>query len=407
VTDSVFDETTPRPHSDWPGLRTTAAFEGGWSDGSNGRHRPPTNYGEESWRVGWTDGRVAQDTEEHEQILRNQSAYERSQLVLSRMREAEAARAEVSVAEMRQERARVEAERVKEVYSELAQKFRRHRADFSQSVGWLYLIVAFFLFLADLPLSFLAADGLGIRTAIINSAGQRSGVDDLRQLSANWPALWEPLVLAMGLAAMGLFFKLVLDYVFLSDSEESSGRRTLAWIVFGLLTVGAIVAYIYLGDLRAEDKLVAATITAGKPVSLARLQSLGRTAFTLLAVVLPLTGACFFAFGAKKLHNARQLHELRDESKRADDALDTALDQTTRARANLAAAEAALAYARTEPLVSDSLYALYRHGYERGYNAPESLLFGASVYERCRANVERWIGVALQMQNEERRGRRE
>jgi hypothetical protein len=397
----VVGATADDPITGLNGLRTTAAFEGGWSDGSNGNHRAPLNYAEAPWRVGWTDGRVGQPREEHRDLLRIQADYERSQLVLHRTREAEAARAQLAVAQIQEERLRASAEQAGRAFLPVRDDRSSHRGEYSRSIGWLYVVTATVLFLADLPLSFLAADALGISTSIKMGA-RLVGVDDLRSLRQNWPALWEPLILALGIAALGLFFKVVADFFLSSEAKESKIARMARLLLLVLMVAGMIGTYVKLGALRSEDKLIAAKLKEHKAPALNRLGDLSRDSFIFLAVVLPVIGAFLFAAGTKKVHNSDSFEELKSTVLGTQKELDTALDATSRARGDVAAADAALLFARSEPLISDSLYVMYEHGYNRGYAAPESLFQGASVYERCLANVERWLGIALQHQNEVR-----
>ncbi len=80
-------------------------------------------------------------------------------------------------------------------------------SSYSALLGLVYCVVAVVLWIADLPLSLLAADRLDIRSNYAQLA-------DLTSLFQNWKSMWEPLAFAIGIAVLGLFFKFVADFFF-------------------------------------------------------------------------------------------------------------------------------------------------------------------------------------------------
>jgi hypothetical protein len=285
--------------------------------------------------------------------------------------------------------------------------------------------VAIVLFLSDIPLTLkLVAKGFDLKTEVLDQWGQKAyGVDELLvKTSSVVLQLWEPLALALGIALAGVFIKLFLDDVIFQETAEVRRKRIVALSViagFFLVTIfwlGLFRSEVQntmsqgnLDNARAEleDKLRRQGLPPAEiQIQLAKLQpkpesKTEKATFILLTVTLPLVaGACFSA-GWRRLKDTQRYHQLRRELKKLEQRLETASSSLHSALADRESAQTWLKLNTENPKVDEvdaetqQELSLYRHGYFRGVNVPETIDHGLTLYDRVQRSAQKILAKRL------------
>lgn len=372
----------------WPRLSAENAER---SDHSTGL--TPTSHDAPEWKTGWTDGRVGIETPGQRQLFELE-AKRRTTARAEELREAvSAADADFQVARAKRERGHADAQRVEEIYARLDEDRIGSPSAFSYPLGLFYLFIAFVLFVADLPLSLLAAEGIDI-------AGDYVSLGDLSKLLATFSSSWEAIAFAAGIAALGLFFKFVADFFF---KPKYARDRRVRWLSVGLLlaVVGLVVLnLIFLAEVRSAQHALSAAIRnhpANVQPLLDATELWGHRAFVCLTLTLPILGGICASAGWSRLQNVlrlREVHRERIDARNADDALETEYRQAER---KLRVAWNLLE--RVDDLTAASAaaaYDLYVKGFVRGLAVPETIHGNRRLHERIGITFERWMAVADQ-----------
>lgn len=378
----------------WPALRADNRER---SDNSSGEPEP-TSFNDPEWRTGWTDGRVGVPSPHALEIYRQDAA--------RRLADARAAlegrhtKAEVDHKAVLEDQQFVAAD-----YTGVTEKFRELEKDrmdnptsYSMPLGLFYLAVAVILWIADVPLSLLAADGLGIRT-------DYNALSNLRTIRSSWTALWEPLAFAIGIAALGLFFKFVADFFF----KPRLAKRLTVKIVAGilLLCVMGMVGYnlFVLAGLRTgvrqlqeAQRQAAAGASSVDIAALSReMESRANLAFVLLTLTLPTIGGICASAGWHRLQNAIRYKTILKEHGLAREKLTAAQEKVHQAAAVLATAKATLSnLPESATDAALAAQALYSHGFIRGFAVPETMHNGRRLHEQVGGVLRRLISAGEQ-----------
>jgi hypothetical protein len=392
------------------------------SDSSNRRyHKPPSEYEDQTWHLGWTDGRCGQPAGDNESILRARARLAWQHKISASEAEIGATSAVVNIAQSILGRLRNRLDSAVAEHHKLTSERNDNPQSYSLSLWVIYSLAAVCLLAADLPLSLkLVAMGYGVTTE--NPMDARS-IDDL--FIHPWYVIthfWEALLLAAGIALAGIFVKYFLDAVVYREEQ-----KTLSW-VFAATLSGLLVLFIattfLLGMFRADvqrqknitdltnklsyleeqrgakpdpqiDKAITNinTLITGEQGG-SRL-SVRTISFIALTLLFPIIGGVCFSVGWRKLVKVRRLRRAGKEMAMAEIAFDAGLARYEQARGALESQikglERDLTTYATADDYAEMLVNLYRHGYSRGRNVPETIDAGASLYDRCEKAVARLL----------------
>jgi hypothetical protein len=396
------------------------------SDNSNRKfHKPPTEYDDYVWHLGWTDGRYGQPRDNNEALLRAQAK-------LRWQREVAAMDAEVAAARARAGRLKDSLDRVRQGYEQLRDIYLaavRERSEnpqaFSMSLWLIYSLVALLLFAADLPLSLkLVAMGYGVTTEDPDSGRTVDNLlTDPRFVITHF---WEAMLLALGIALAGVFVKYFIDSVVYGD-ERPARPRTFYAVVMVVL-VGFLVTTVLLGVFRADQQrnkqvqsltnqvkeleqqqqrrpspqladAINDTRTRIKGLEDESALSVRTVSFIALTLLFPVVGGICFSVGWRKLVKSYHHRKLGKEYRQVDEQYDRALLAHGEAEGAREALEQKLARAVQEYATGDAYaearVSLYRHGYMRGRNVPETIDAGESLYNRCENSVAKLLAKKM------------
>jgi len=222
------------------------------SDGSSGAALLASRYDNGLWRVAWTDGRLGVDPGPHQELVLAQAelAYQ-TRIVPVRDALAEA-EADENARKSEHDRNEKEWERASAEFVEVSNQQRRDPAEFSRLMGAIYFVAAIAIMLADIPLSLIVADALGIHIAVPSGDPH-----DLFNLLRHWNNAWEAVLVALGVASLAIIFKLIIDRLYIRDDESETWQKALrSGFRIGALCVaaGAAIYTCYvMGDLRAQQ----------------------------------------------------------------------------------------------------------------------------------------------------------
>jgi len=355
------------------------------SDGSAPDGLSPSRYEHGLWRAGWTDGRLGQTPDPQLQLVASQGALTRS------LRSAEASRklADATAAEQHQ---RYISEQYRKRWNDISAEYDRLIADrrensvaYSKGMAWVYLLFGILIFVADMPLSFKVAPTLGVslRANINNEPVSTSNLGDL---FANIGAFWEPVAVAVGIAALTIAFKIVIDKIHRPFGHETRWSRLISsMFMFGFIAA-AVGAFVLIARARAD-------YDAGTETDNTML-------FTVLAIMFPLvSGYCFSMARAAWQNTAHFQHVTREhavvwqQSVGANEAIE-------RASAAVVATQKELDLIEHDTVEGDFLKNIYLHGYQRGRCVPETADQQASLFDRCEQLVHYWLAQLPQINHE-------
>jgi len=378
----------------WPALRLDNRER---SDNSHGEPLP-TSYDDPEYRKGWTDGRVGARSANQRKLFELIATRRRDEQVAQLQQKHDAAIAIHLTAREQSLRAKADSDRIDKIYYDREQHCIENPSHYSWLLGLVYCIVALILWLADLPLSLLAADGLDIRT-------DYNALADLSLIKANWTALWEPLAFAIGIAALGLFFKFVADFFF-----KPRIRSHPAFKVISIILVVGVVALVswnlyYLAQLRAGVKSLheaqrSATLNNTAPGNIDALsremQRRAGMAFVLLTLTLPIIGGICASAGWARLQNAWARYALRRARRGIRRVLDelARIEQLAFAARRTALDEMQAARGVSTGAAVDAALTLYEDGFMRGFLVPETIHNGRRFHERVEFAIGRWLAIA-------------
>lgn len=401
------------------------------SDGSNKKYkRPIAHIAGGDWDLGWTDGRLNQSPHTYKQAL---LAAARLQVAEQVAKLEEQAEEQKSVLARHRESLTRRLPRLQFLRDSLNNLQTQRLSDimnFSIPLGLSLVLIALLVWMADIPLCLmLVAGGFGIRLddLYVNASGVRQSLT-VNNLFLHpilvATHLWEPLVLAFGLAFSPMILKLFLEEFFFRDpSRDRLPRKRFYLYVF--TTTVLLGTFIVLGVFRGhslrssqEEKsreirkeLQSLSQSAGggfidadatRPSSTSSgieqpQDKLTIGAFILLSVMLSTCGALLFYSGWNRLSGAYKYHSLRIAAKIAE--MRYAQDSKGAAQAEnlLDRIQRELLPERRSPQYLsahiDTRLKAYQHGYERGYAVPETLREGEGMYARCRGVLIRGIAA--------------
>jgi hypothetical protein len=403
--------------------------EEGASDGSNGKYkREPVRYDYQLWNLGWTDGRLGQPIETNEAVLR--SRVRLAWLRRARVAESRIANNKASANQLREALDKIQAklELARRHFDELSQRRLNKYYESSYALAFVYLLVACVLFLSDVPLSLrLVAKGFDLKTQVLDPATNTVliSVDDL--VKRPWQVfsnLWEPIVLALGIALAGVFIKFFLDELIFREDQEQKQPRKVKIVLWAILSIFLITLGL-LGLFRAkvQSDLQESTFQLQKAALENRLRTQGLPqgqitdiaqslrppsqetglavgTFIALTVTLPLIGGVCFSAGWRRFKNARHFDEVKRDIRQLERKQDETLGTLNGAEGQVRTLEQWLTQLEQERKLGDpetEFYVnMYRHGYYRGINVPETIEAGEDLYTRSKRAVEKILAKKFQ-----------
>jgi hypothetical protein len=421
----------------WDGKFPSIATSG---DSGEPPPRPATaKYDEELWAVGWTDGATGQPPH-HGIALIKAHDDNRNRRVAQQLSHRKAlAEAEADASLKRIERSANDLDRTRAELIDLEERRRRDPHEFSVFTGILYVVIALILLLSDMPLSLsLVAEGFNLPLKYDLDSGETIVLGQV--FSPQWREvlryLWQPIILAVGIACLGIFFKIVTDY-FLSSTEERPSdpwfaiafkwmRRAFFALAFALMLGGLWSV----GTLRSRQQALNAAVerrpdtqprmrvaedptTSDEKLKQQRIdkakydqEELFRSdavdvwtsrSFIALAITLPLIGGICFSVGAKRVQRVLQLWTARVRCMWRGLRID-------RDRKNQAVQKSSSEFLAQElqrlsshgDEIDVTALRVYLHGYSRGYAMPQKLEPNRNLYDHCKAILQRWIATGVQ-----------
>jgi hypothetical protein len=386
------------------------------SDGSNGKYRrQPAGYENPIWQLGWTDGRYGQPNEDNEDIIRYRAKL--SWLKKIEQKEKEITEKRITVQDLRGSLNRLQERfsKIQEHYYQLWEERADNYKEYSYFLSFTYLFVALCIFISDVPLSLkLVAHGFALRTEILDKSQKPIlRIDDLFTNPINVATqLWEPLLLAFGIALAGVFIKFFLDEVIFNYKTKESKPlkvRVALSIILGLFVVTIILLGFFRADtqkriLESEFNKRQQTIQQLLGTQATATQPLGESPWVLptfigLTLMLPLIGGVCFSAGWSRLKKARQFSNAKRDLLEVEERHNSVLQRFNEAQENLNTEEELLDREKLERNWEDPLAELainlYRHGYSRGKNVPETLNPVDGLYVRCEQTLTKLMAKKI------------
>ncbi len=383
-----------RPFRDWPGLKLDNHDRADHSSGIP----IPTTYSDPEWWRGWTAGRLGLFSAEAQSIFALDAERRRQEHVDALTTDLAKAEATSKIATERRTRAETIAKNVDDAYDKVEADRLKNPTGYSFPLGVFYCIVALVLWIADLPLSLLAADGLGIKT-------NYHKLEDLSVIRDEWQTMWEPLAFAIGIAALALFFKFIADFFFKPHYLQSRWVRVVAAVALMavLLMVGGnlfLLARLRTGVRTLQEmqkQSAAGVIPPGLEEQRKTMQEQANLSFVLLTLTLPLIGGICASAGWSRLQNSRRLASLTTDRTRFRKESDDAAEIGSTAEADVQRLAAAFGAAdKSSSKAAEAAYALYLDGYRQGFAVPETIHSGRHLHERVQFVLKQWMAFAQQ-----------
>jgi len=394
------------------------------SDSSNRRyHKPPSEYEDQIWHLGWTDGRHGQPAADNVAIIRARAKLLWQERAADADAEIGATRAQVRSLEGSLSRLRERLDLIADDYLKLLRERSDNPQSYSFSLSIIYTLAAVLLLLADLPLSLkLVAMGYGVTTK-----SDSGSVDDL--FKDPWYVIseyWEAILLAVGVALAGILIKYLLDSLVYRD-EQKTPSRVFSFALLGILAL-FLGTTIYLGIFRADvqrrkniseltqqlndlqqqpdaktnQKVIEAIDELNDDLNRERSESawsVRTVSFIALTLLFPIAGGICFSVGWRKLVKRLRFRSVARALKKVEQIYGAEALRYEQVRGTLESQEAKRrrendAYARGDDY-AEMLVSLYKHGYARGRNVPETIDAGAGLYIRCEKAVAKLLAGRL------------
>jgi hypothetical protein len=376
------------------------------------------------WRRGHGDGQIGQPPGEGEAVVEVGVREYWKRWVEQRHRRAGQLKAEVEIARQEVERLKLRLDSVQHAFQQIWMKKQMNYHAFSRPLAWLYLIFGVILLLSDIPLSLkLVAVGFGVRTTPPDGVKGLTVDDFFYAPLAVFGQYWEAIMLALGVAAVGIFVKYFFDLIVLRD-QESEVPPWWVKIVMVIVLTGFCATIYVLGVYRAEIQvqatvkeiveevenesvgLISQDLSGYTPEKKAELirertdnalksaPTWTSVTFVALTLLIPVVGGICFSASGSRFRHAKQFNALRDELRELEGKYAQQVTALHRHREEYEAETKALAEEQANPS-GESLAKLrvnlYRHGYERGRHAPAPPEEIPSLYDWCWAAVSKLL----------------
>jgi hypothetical protein len=362
------------------------------TDGSSGDPLYAARYEHGLWRIAWSDGRLGVDPDSQNELINAQAALTRQTRIARVRADLEKARAAENLRRTDHDSAKSDWVAAKKEHDDVSAQQRRDPSGFSRLLGGIYFFSALAILIADLPLSLLVAAGLGIQIVV-----RDGNPTDLMNLYENFSSSWEALAVALGVAALTISFKLVIDRLYVRDDEGEntrvrSIRAALRLVALVGAAAGTISAFLVMGHVRAAYMAAPGSSTAPDAKDV-------RYLFSLLAILFPLIAAFCLSMSRLCWQNASRLSLAAKGLRNAWEKYRAAQQPFEVAQSERAAVEERLR-AMSNPHTDEMfLRELYTHAFDRGWAVPETRMPAASLYERCAHLMHRALSRIEQLDN--------
>lgn len=360
------------------------------SDGSAGDPLHATRYEHGLWKVAWSDGRLGVDPEPQSELIHAQAAITRQTRIARVQADFDKARAVEEFRKQDYERAHNDWEKAKNEHEIVSSQQRRDPAGFSRWLSALYVLFGVFILLADIPLSILVAEGLGVKLQM-----PRGNPRDILNLLRYWHTSWDAIAVSIGVAALTVAFKLIIDRLHVRDEPgERAWQRYARAILRGTTLLAATLATIYAFYIMGR---IRATMVGGTPPP--TFESDKQYLFTVLTILFPVVAAFCLSMARLCWQNAKRLSLAAKGRDKAWGRYRFALEPYVAAQAERSAIEARLKAMTDHQIDEMFLRELYTHAFERGWAVPETRVPNASLYDRCERLMHRSLARIEQLDN--------
>lgn len=368
------------------------------SFGTDGRYfLPLKGYEAPTWNLGVDDGRIGQP--KHTELTKYVEAAAREEIERRRnelQNKAAALEKKIIGAEDLKTKLALDYERVKAKWQEIWETRHEQYHDFFWPSGLIYLAVALVLILADIPLSLkLVADGFDWRTEIDGITFDLLFTRPVEVMQK----LWEPALLAIGIALTAIFFKYYYEEFIVHRFRKQFGSNKFIIIMSAVLVLSLCTIFV-LGMFRSEVQNRLLQLQMGTSNVAAEL-FWSKPTFILLTLLFPLVGAICFGYGFTILQNASQYYGLQFSQWRHRKRLNTISKRLQHSQAEKSTTEQDLnKYSDSkyiEPMMA-SLKDLYLHGYNRGYYFPETVDPETELYKKCEKIIDKMLSARVRNQ---------
>lgn len=304
-------------------------------------------------------------------------------------------------------RLHVRQKRVNEIKQRAKERFEQHdkflnegfenKHKYSLLIGVMYLLIAVFLILADIPLALkLTQEGFDLNYAMDEEAEiSRLFVNTILVLQQNW----EVFILAAGIALCTIFIKSLYDeYVSpspakllpykragLSEDEYERNRHhvdkvlkrrdnlklgILAFLLFTIFTLGIFRAF---HTPTLEDASGAKVLISG-------------LTFILITLIFPIIGGVIFSLGLESFSNFFRALSYRWSISRMQRSYDHAIKDSSEVSEDIEVVKTLLEWCQKEEFYKqyfNYFLSKYRHGYEYGYLMPDAYNNGQDPFARA------------------------
>jgi hypothetical protein len=363
------------------------------SDGSSGDTLHAARYDHPLWRIGWSDGRLGVNPESQNELIKAQAALTRQTRIAGVEAELAKARATEKFRETDYRGTESDWIATKKEHDTVSAQQRRDPAEFSRLLGSIYFFSALAILIADMPLSLVVAQTLGIQVAI----GSGNPMD-LMNLYDNFSSSWEALAVALGVTALTISFKLVIDRLYVRDDDGESLwtrriRVVLRLTALVMAAAGTTSAFLVMGRVRAV-----ALALPGSPGAIPNPTD-DRYLFSVLAILFPLIAGFCLSLSRLCWQNARRLELAAKAVRIAWQRYKVAQQPYEVALSERAAVDERLKAMKDGHTDEMFLRELYTHAFDRGWAVPETRMPGASLYERCAHLMHRALARIEQLDN--------
>jgi len=362
-----------------------------------------SKYALDLWDLGWSDGVAGQPAGDNLTLIRRFASLRRRRRLFKLRTDLDNAEIAKTGAEEAAREAQAATKRCETKLNDLVARREQKPHEFSPLSGITFLLVSIILMLSDIPLTIqFVGQALGmdvskdIYDAVAGGSRKLHIVNIIfgpfRREAAE--TLWEVAVIALGIAMLGMFFKLTADFL-LGDSHFFTRYRWLVHVRPALQAIFFVVAFSLvcltlwdMGALRAAAS--AAALKGTQPP-----QDLVDTTYKLLAIVLPAIGGICFSLGQKRLQNWWELLVTRTLIVRSRRVVLLATRRAgVEAAASISLIDAIKRESAEEAETTSVPEKVYKHAHERGsrsFERPDS----QSLHDRCMALVYRAIAAGV------------
>jgi hypothetical protein len=357
-------------------------------------------YSMDLWSLGFSDGLAGQPAEDNVALIRQFASRRKTDRLIKLGHELAVSESEKAVADQARTDLQTAIGQNTRKRDALLARREKKPHEFSPLSGAAFLIVSLMLILSDIPLTIQFVGQALDMADVVERPDESGNIQQLHIVNMIFGpmrreaalALWEVAALALGIAMLGMFFKLTADFL-LGDSEFFSRYPWLVHIRPALQAVFFLTAFILVCRTLWSMGALRAAVSTAKHTHGAIPPALVNMTYTMLAIALPVIGGICFSLGQKRLQNWWEL-------------LTTRIQLFRNRRATLKVAGSVAMHAAQSEFLSEAIKRelaaadtasvpekMYTHAHHRGarsFERPDQ-----SLHDRCMALVYRAMAAGV------------